>query len=211
MKAYLRKLIFNYLKPRLFLFLIVGVVYGGGVLLGAVGVGFLTDEQVTYLTQLINNFLSHLQNIQIDDQAYIREVLGSIWRDLGLIYFLSFTVIGLPGIFVIIFLRGFLLGFVLGFFIQQMAFDGMIFASLAIVPQSLITIPVYLTAGVTAIEFSWFLLRRFWHFPKIPLRPYVLKISVFMLFLGLVASVGGLVEVYVTPVFMKLVAASIAK
>ncbi len=117
--------------------------------------------------------------------------------------------LGLPGVCVIIFLRGFLLGFVLGFFIQQMAFDGMLFATLAMIPQNLITIPVYLTAGVTAIELSWFLCRRLWHFPKVPLRPYVLKISTFMLFLTIIASVGGLVEVYVTPIFMKLVAANL--
>lgn len=208
-KELLRQNLYNYLRPRLFLFALVGVFYGLGVILGALGVGLLSKEQVVYLTNLISNFLAHLQNLQIDDRLYTREVLGSIWKDLGLIYLLSLTVIGLPGVFVLLFLRGFLLGFVLGFFARQMAFDGMVFATLAMVPQSLITVPVYLTAGVTAVEISVFLLRRFWHIPKPPLRPYVWKFTTFMIFLALVASLGGLVEVYVTPVFMKWVAAGI--
>ncbi|MDA8212083.1 MAG: stage II sporulation protein M [Clostridia bacterium] len=209
MRELLRQTLYNYLRPRLFLYVLVGVLYGLGVILGALGVGLLSKEQVDYLTQLITNFLAHLQNLQIDDQAYTREVLGSIWKDLGFIYLLSLTIIGLPGVFVIIFLRGFLLGFVLGFFAQEMAFDGMIFATLALVPQNLITVPVYLAAGVTAVELSWFLLRRFWHFPKPPLRPYVWKFTTFMFFLAVIASMGGLMEVYITPIFMKWVAAGI--
>lgn len=209
MREILRQSLYNYLRPRLFLYGIVGALYGLGVILGVLGVGLLSKEQVSYLTQLISNFLAYLQNLQIDDQAYIREVLGSIWKDLGLIYLLSLTVIGLPGVFVIIFLRGFLLGFVLGFFAQEMAFDGVIFATLAMAPQNLITVPVYLAAGVTAVELSWFLLRRFWHFPRPPLRPFVWKFTTFMFFLAAIASMGGLVEVYVTPILMKWVAAGI--
>ncbi|MFZ3170775.1 MAG: stage II sporulation protein M [Carboxydocellales bacterium] len=204
-----RQTLYNYLRPRMMLFVLVGVFYGLGIMLGSLGVGLLSKEQVVYLTKLITNFLINLQNLAIDEGVYTREVLGSIWKDLGLIYLLSLTVIGLPGVFALLFLRGFLLGFVLGFFAQQMAFEGVIFATLALVPQSLITIPVYLTAAVTAIEISMFLLRRFWHFPRPPIRPYVWRFTTFMFFLALLASFGGLVKIYITPVFMKWVAAGI--
>lgn len=206
MGMYLKRLVAGYLRPRRWLFMAVATVYGAGIILGALGVGFLSPEQVKYLTQLINNFLAQLQNVQVDDATYTREVLGTIWKDLGLIYFLSLSVVGLPGVGVILFLRGFLLGFVLGFFIQAMAIDGLVFATLATLPQNIITIPVYLAAGVTGVELSWFIVRRYGHYPRPALRPYILRITVFMLILAMFASVGGLVEVYVTPYFMKWIA-----
>ncbi|HEX3032801.1 MAG TPA: stage II sporulation protein M, partial [Bacillota bacterium] len=195
MRELIKRNLSNYLRPRRWIFLIVAAIYGAGVVLGAVGVGLLNKEQVDYLTHLINNFLAQLQKVQVDDTAYTKEVLSTIWRDLGLIYFLSLSVIGLPGVAVIIFLRGFLLGFVLGFFIQAMALEGLLFASLSMIPQNLITIPVYIAAGVTAIELSWFIITRYRHFPKPPLRPYVARITTFMLVLAIIASMGGLVEV----------------
>lgn len=209
MGQYLRARVAGYFRPRRWLFVVVGLVYGIGLLLGALGVGFLNSQQIDYLNQLINSFLAQLQNLEVEDTAYTKEVLSTIWRDLSLIYFLSLSVIGLPGVAVIIFLRGFLLGFVLGFFIQAMALDGLVFASLATLPQNLITIPVYLAAGVTGVELSWFILRRLSHYPRPALRPYILRITVFMLFLGAVASVGGLIEVYITPLFMKWVAVAL--
>lgn len=210
MRNRIKQTFYNYLRPRLFLYLLVGGIYGLGAVFGAVGVGLLSQEQVGYLSQLICNFLAHLRDVQIDDLMYAREVLGAIWRDLALIYLLSISIIGLPGVMAIIFLRGFLLGFVLGFFIQKMALEGIVFAALATLPQNMITIPVYLAAGVTAIEISWFLLRRIRRFPRPPLRPFLARITVFILALGLVASMGGLVEVYITPWFMKWVALAFA-
>ena len=61
---------------------------------------------------------------------------------IGLIWILGLSVIGLPGILILDFLKGVLIGFTVGYLVGQYSWKGLLFALVSIAPQNLFIIPV---------------------------------------------------------------------
>lgn len=195
----------SFLQRRWWLILLVLMTYTVGVALGALGVTVLNEEQVGTLTILVDNFMDHVATMEVNTDAYTKDVLWRIWKDIGLIYFLSLTVIGLPLAYIVLFFRGFLLGFVTAFFAQEKALSGIMFAFLSMIPQNLITIPAFILLVVVSSEFSWYLLTRGWR-KRVPFGAKFTHYTFITFALSMLASLGGLVEVHITPQLMKLMA-----
>jgi stage II sporulation protein M len=113
----------QHLKDNSFQYMLVLGIFIFGLMLGFLNVKGL-DNEVQQL--LVRNILA---------AAFIKqaETLLSVWL-------LGLTVIGLPLIMVVIFLRAFSLGFTLGFLIQQKAGTGVLVSLVSVLPQSA---PVY--------------------------------------------------------------------
>ena len=78
---------------------------------------------------------------------------------IGLIWILGLSVIGLPGILILDFLKGVLIGFTVGYLVGQYSWKGLLFALVSIAPQNLFIIPVLMMCGVAAITFSLYIIR----------------------------------------------------
>src|SRR5690625_6311767 len=52
-----------------------------------------------------------------------------------LIYLLGLSIIGLPLVWILVFLKGLFVGFTVGFIVNQLGFQGLILASISIAPQ----------------------------------------------------------------------------
>jgi stage II sporulation protein M len=78
---------------------------------------------------------------------------------LALICLLGLSVIGLPFILFMDFLKGVLIGFTVGFMVGEYAWKGMLFALASVVPQNLLLIPTLIICSVTSIAFGLHLLK----------------------------------------------------
>jgi len=76
-----------------------------------------------------------------------------------LILVLGLSVVGLPLILIIDFLKGVIIGFTIGYLVGQFSWKGLFLAVVSIVPHNLIVIPVILVSSVAAISFSLYLIR----------------------------------------------------
>src|SRR5699024_2812309 len=91
-----------------------------------------------------------------------------IWKDsffyhtkyLLLLFVLGLSVIGLPIVWVLLFLKGLVVGFSVGFIVNQLGIKGLALASVAIAPQNLFIIPIYVAAGSISMIFSLTLLSK---------------------------------------------------
>jgi stage II sporulation protein M len=111
---------------------------------------------------------------------------------------LGLTVIGLPLIMVVIFLRAFSLGFTLGFLIQQKAGTGVLVSLVSVLPQNLFYILGLLIAGVVAMNFSLNIVKnRNQGTNKLGLA--LLAYTTVMLLLLVVFGLGALIEAYFSP------------
>src|SRR5690625_5989422 len=71
-----------------------------------------------------------------------------------LLFILGLTIIGLPIIWVLIFIKGLVVGFSVGFIVNQLGLNGLLIATLSIAPQNIIIIPVYIIAASLSMIFS---------------------------------------------------------
>ncbi|KIO63020.1 hypothetical protein B4064_0495 [Caldibacillus thermoamylovorans] len=176
-----------------------------GVIFGAIVVNSLSTTQKDDLFYFINEFFSQLKSGEVlaPKEIYLHS-LSYNSKYVGLMWILGITMIGLPIILLLLFLKGMVIGFTIGFFVQQMGWKGFLLSFVSVLPQNLIIIPVFIVVAVISVSFALQLIKKL--FVKSiyqPIAPMLVKYCMFIgaaiLLLGLAAFVEG----YFTPYLMR--------
>jgi stage II sporulation protein M len=150
----------QYMKENLPLFIFVSVLFIIGVVFGAVMVNALSLEQKTEMTRHLGSFFHEINDgVEMDNQQSFTQAFGMHMKWILLIWLFGLSIIGLPLILVLDFLKGVLIGFTVGYLVGQMSWKGMLFALVAVVPQNLIVIPAILFCSVAATSFSIYMIK----------------------------------------------------
>lgn len=126
-----------------------------GVAFGAVMVNTLSLDQKQEIMQQLGSFLNTLtDSTDISGQVSFVDSLSLHLKWILLIWLLGLSVIGLPLIFVLDFLKGVLIGFTVGYLVGQFSWEGVLFSLVTVAPQNLIVVPLIIICSVTAAAFS---------------------------------------------------------
>ncbi|MCY7749590.1 stage II sporulation protein M [Bacillus inaquosorum] len=196
----------RHVKDHLSLYIFVSVLFFMGVIFGAIIVNSMTISQKEDLYYYLSQFFGQLSE---GKQASSSDMFGqSIFHNvkyLGLMWILGISVIGMPIIFIMIFLKGIVVGFTVGFLVNQMGISGFFLSFVSVLPQNVLLIPAYLIMGTCAIAFSLKLIRQL--FVKRSLHDAPIQwfgryafVLLVILFLALISS---LFEAYLSPVLME--------
>lgn len=151
----------GHVKDHLSLYIFVSVLFFMGVIFGAIIVNSMTISQKEDLYYYLSQFFGQLSD---GKQASASDMFGqSIFHNakyLGLMWILGISVIGMPIIFIMIFLKGIVVGFTVGFLVNQMGISGFFLSFVSVLPQNVLLIPAYLIMGTCAIAFSLKLIRQ---------------------------------------------------
>lgn len=205
MVKWLRGFWANSLKQNWPAYMVVLVVFVLGMAAGIFGVQKLRLEQAQELSLYLDRFLQQAGVIEVDAGKALRDVLYNDIIIFLAFYLLGLTVIGIPVMLGIIFTRGFVLGFTISFLTREKSLQGIILACAAVLPQNILLIPALLMGGVASLSFALLLARRFYN-SKISVWPSFLVYSALMFLVAACAAGAGLVEVYLTPILVKLAA-----
>ncbi|WP_433946376.1 stage II sporulation protein M [Paenibacillus sp. SN-8-1] len=197
------------LKHQTPLYVFVTVLFLMGVVFGALMVNALTLEQQQDLSRYLGDFFTNFNQDSSGTSG-----LSSFWsiailnlKWLGLIWLLGLSVIGLPGILILDFLKGVLLGFSVGCLVGQFTWKGLLLALVSIAPHNLVLIPVLLICSVAAVTFSLGIIRS-----RVLLKGRSSISKPFLNYTGLVLGLSLLIlgissfETWVTPVLIGWVA-----
>ncbi|KOP63903.1 stage II sporulation protein M [Bacillus sp. FJAT-18019] len=194
-------------KDQTMLYVFVGVLFLVGVLFGALMVNALSLEQQQDMARYLNHFFVNVQDSgETTGSSSYWSIAALHLKWIGLIWILGLSVIGLPGILILDFLKGVLIGFTVGYLIGQYSWKGLLFALVSIAPQNLFVIPVLMMCSVAAITFSLYIIRdrfimnRGSSMTK-PFASYAMLTFIMVLLTLGVASF----ETWVTPVMMRWV------
>ena len=64
---------------------------------------------------------------------------------MGVIWILGISIIGLPVMLILLFLKGMVIGFTVGFLVNQMGWSGFLLSFVSVLPQNIFIIPVFLS------------------------------------------------------------------
>ncbi|NMO96910.1 stage II sporulation protein M [Paenibacillus lemnae] len=147
-------------KDQLPLYVFVAVLFLVGVLFGALMVNALSLEQQQDLAGYLDHFFVNLHE---GSEGAAPVSFGSVaslhLKWIGLIFLLGLSVVGLPGILVLDFLKGVLIGFAVGYMVGQYSWKGLLFALVSVAPQNVLGIPVLMMCSVAGIAFSLYIIR----------------------------------------------------
>jgi stage II sporulation protein M len=188
---------------KLFVYTIVLFIFG--VIFGAIVVNALAPAQKADLFNYLKGFFGLVNDNKLANSNYM--TWHAMFRDLkilGLIWILGLSIIGLPLIVILTFLKGFTIGFTVGFLVESFERKGLLFALTAVLPQNLLIVPSIIIAGVAGIAFSLMLVRsRFSQ--NMPLYQKFLSYTTLFFALAIFLVIASLVEGYVSPFLMKMI------
>lgn len=194
----------NYMN-RYFLLFLAFII---GVSAGAFTVNGLSSIQRDELTNYFQGFLHLLDNHKMDSTELLKIALMENAKIILALWVLGAMIIGIPFIFVIISIRGFITGFSSAFIIKTLGFKGIIFTLFALFPKEVIIVPCVIALGVNGINFSLNIIKNksIKHISKESLKTNFAGYCFVTLFFSSLIFVGVLVEVYIIPVFIRMIA-----
>ncbi len=104
----------------------------------------------------------------------------------------------------VLFLKGISLGFTVGVLIYRYSIKGVLFCLAALLPHNLFLVPAYILGAAFTFTYSFYLFRNRFTRGKTE-HTFLPQYCLYMSLVILLALMGGLVEAYITPVFMRLV------
>lgn len=189
------------------LYVFVIVLFLMGVIFGAIVVNSLGFSQKQDLYYYLAQFFGQVSKDNVASahdmfrQSYMHNV-----KYMVLMWVLGISVIGLPVILVLLFLKGIVVGFTVGFLVNQMGWKGFLLSFVSVMPQNLLVIPLMIVMGVMSISFSLRMVRnQFMKRPHEPVFPMVIRYAAAMAAAAFGLLVSSAVEAYLSPVLMKQV------
>ncbi|QGH34852.1 stage II sporulation protein M [Gracilibacillus salitolerans] len=202
-----KKPISNHFAKYHTIYIFTIILFITGIIFGAIIVNSMTFIQKQDLFFYLERFfLGFLQDGDISKQSLFKNAAFYHIQFLSLLFFLGLAVIGLPIIWVLLFVKGVAIGFTVGFFVNQLGFKGLLFSFSAIAPQNLIIIPIYIIASSFAMIFSLTLLQSmFSKRYKQPILQIFYRYTAVFIGLMIVVGFAALLESIVSFETMRLI------
>jgi stage II sporulation protein M len=132
----------DYMRKHMPTYAIVIIMLLMGVIFGALAVKILPESQKSALAEDLTVFFRAFgDTMQVSAVSASRQGFYSNLKTVFIGWLLGLSVIGAPGIGILMFLRGFIIGFTVGFLVLQMAVRGVLLAFVSVLPQNLFIIP----------------------------------------------------------------------
>ena len=204
----IRELIVKHIKNNFKSYFFLLLAFIVGVSAGAFTVNGLSSIQKDELSNYFRGFLQLLDNQKVDSGELLKIALADNFKLIFALWVLGVTIIGIPFIFVLIGIRGFLTGFSSGFIIELLGMKGALFTGLVLFPKEIIVIPCFIALGVNGINFSMSIIRSksIRLLSKQNIKTKFIAYCFVTLFFSCFVFGGSLIEAYITPVFIRLIA-----
>ena len=149
-----KQIILNYIIDNSKKYILVTLIFLIGIFAGVMIVNNSSQDTVVQISLYITDFI---EKFKMTEKINAGEfIISSIKNNTILACFLWFagtTVIGIPLVFVLIFIRGLSLGYTISAFTYTLGTTkGVIFSILALFLQNILFIPAILTIGVSSIK-----------------------------------------------------------
>lgn len=195
----------NHIKEQATIYLFVIILFIMGVIFGAIIVNSMNLTQKEDLYYYLTHFFGQVSDgklassLEMFKQSFFHNI-----KYLGFMWILGISIIGLPIIFIMLFLKGMVIGFTVGFLVNQMKLGGFMLSFVSILPQNLLLIPVFIMVGAQAANFSLKLIRQLFvkRLNDQPFRMFA-RYSTVLLVIAAAVLFASIFEGYISPILMK--------
>ncbi|MGG1675064.1 stage II sporulation protein M [Neobacillus sp. NRS-1170] len=200
----------SYFREHSSIFLFIVILFLMGVIFGAIVVNSMSFSQKEDLYYYLSQFFGQVSGDKVaEDNDLFLQSFSHNSKFIGLMWILGISIIGLPVILILLFVKGMVVGFTVGFLVSQMGWKGFLLAFASILPQNLIIIPVFILMAALSVIFSMRMIKK--QFMKKfaqPIMPFF-KGYIFALIAAVIfISAASGIEAYLSPWLMKTIISS---
>lgn len=196
-----------HVKENSSVYLFTTVLFLMGVIFGAIIVNSLPFSQKQDLFSYLSRFFGQVLDGDIANSSVMfRQSFMHYAKYIGLMWILGISIIGLPIILILLFLKGIVVGFTVGFLVNQIGWYGFLLSFVSVLPQNFIIIPAFIIVGAAAVMFSLKMIRQqFLKRIHEPILPNFMRYTLVMSLMVGVISVASAFEAYLSPALMRSV------
>ncbi|MEW6621638.1 MAG: stage II sporulation protein M [Bacillota bacterium] len=195
----------EHLTDHITLYLVTFMMFLLGSTTGAFVIRMLDEYQLKELVEYLDFFLKGLPVWQINSIVIAQDAVINSIKIISVIWLLGLTIVGIPIILVVVYVKGFILGFTVGFLLIKKSYVGLLISIFAVLPQNLFYIPSIIICAVAAVTFSLRLIRGTIGRSYIPLSQQFINYLLLLVLLFFISIVGGIIEGYFAPYLMKII------
>jgi stage II sporulation protein M len=189
-------------NKKLYLFLLL--IFIIGVIFGSIFITILDDQDKTSVLNQIGNFFSQIKSNKINFITAFKNSITSNLIYIALVFILGISIIGIPIVIIMLFLKGFMLGFSVASIIAKYKILGLLGAVTYIFPHIILSVIVIFVISYYALKISYSIFKAVIDKKTINFSEIINRYSVVML-IGVIAMViSSLIEAFVSPYIMKL-------
>lgn len=210
-KKMYQNVVVTHLREHSSIYLFVIVLFLMGVIFGAIVVNSLSFSQKEDLYYYLSQFFGQVSNgkIATSNDLFLQSFMHNS-KYIGLIGLLGISIIGLPIILILLFIKGMVVGFTVGFLVNQMGWNGFLLSFVSVLPQNFLIIPVFIVTATAAVTISLKMIKRqFMKKISEPIIPMLGKYVLVFFAAGLLLAVAAGIEAYLSPSLMKSVIDSV--
>lgn len=195
----------NYFREHSSIFLFIIVLFLMGVIFGAIVVNSMSYTQKQDLFYYLSQFFGEVSTGKVapNSDLFVQSFFHNS-KFIFLIWILGISIIGVPVILILLFIKGLVIGFTVGFLVSQMSWKGFLLALVSILPQNLIIIPVFIIMAALSVTFSLKMIKKqFMKKYSHPIMPEF-KRYIFILIIAVIFISGASgIEAFFSPGLMK--------
>lgn len=195
----LRLIIQEYFRDRIFLFILVLILFLMGIIFGVLATSVLDPAQRDNLLSYLNQGLRG--EIFISNSVYTRQTIVANIKTVFFLFFMGISVIGVPLALLLIFTRGFIIGYSISFLLKTMGFKGLVLILTGVIPHNLLIIPALFLMVIAIIDIAAALTKVRFTKKQVTIGDELIKCAVLTLIVLLVMTLAGFIQGYITPSF----------
>ncbi|MFC0271507.1 stage II sporulation protein M [Metabacillus herbersteinensis] len=205
----------QHMKEHSSIYLFVFVLFLMGVIFGAIIVNSMNLSQKEDLYYYLSRFFGQVSEGKVaSSMDMFKQSFFHNMKYLGLMWVLGISIIGLPVILVMLFVKGMVVGFTVGFLVNQLGMKGFLLSFVTVLPQNILLIPAFIIMCTIAISFSLKIIRQlFVKKATVAEGPFSLFIRyvTILVVISCITIVASGFEAYASPLLMKGVIEIVSK
>lgn len=177
-----------------------------GLVIGSLFINFITETDKKLLIEQLTLYLSSIEKLSSDVfgiNVFFDNIINN-GLQLSIIFVLGISMIGVPAVILILFLKGFMLGTTLSTFILKYSFKGVIGTFLYVFPVMIINILIYIFLSFFAVHASIKFLKAFLKKDNLNFKSFLGKYLLSFFISILLMAIICLIDSYLTPLLLKL-------
>ena len=187
---------------NIYLFLLL--IFIIGVIFGSLFITIINDTDKNTVLNQITNFFNEMKSNKIDYLDIFKNSVISNLIYITFIWFLGISIIGIPIIIIMLFIKGFMIGFSIASIIANYKFLGILGSLSYIFPHIILSIIVILLISYHALKLSINLLKSVINKKNINFNEIINRYSMIMLISVIGMIIISLTEAFINPYIIKL-------
>ena len=196
MKTVINKII-NVDKKILIFLIIICII---GIITGSIFMTILSYNDKNSIIDSLSNFMSEYSHLNSKKELINNLIINFMY--IFIIWIAGISIIGIPIVIFILFIKSFLISFTISSFIMKYKTKGLILGIIYNMPHFIVNLIVYLYLGVYSIKLSLFIIDVLIHKKTINFKNILNRYLVIFIFSIIIIFISTIYETYLMPILL---------